>query len=275
MTLPNFLFIGPDKTGSSWIFEYLKSHPDCFLPVAKDIYFFDNEYRRGLGWYETFFAESKLEHKAIGEICHDYILSDAAADAISESLSNVKLVCSVRNPRERSISHYQYLKRSGLVSGSFTDMIKQRPDLIENSRYSVMLKRYWSRFEKSDLLVLFFDDLRAKPDAFAQQVTEFLGISTKSAEHIGVVRPASRARSSLVAKQVKRCAELARALGLQNLVGRLKHSRAAQLLYVPIDKAIEDALSDNELQMLDDLFEPEIVWLEKHFNRDLTHWRDR
>ena len=44
--LPNFLFIGTAKAGSSWIFEILREHPQVFVPDAKDLHFFDKYYDR-------------------------------------------------------------------------------------------------------------------------------------------------------------------------------------------------------------------------------------
>ena len=46
--LPNFLYVGPDKAGSSWLHETLIKHPDVYLTPAKDLYFFDRYYDRGL-----------------------------------------------------------------------------------------------------------------------------------------------------------------------------------------------------------------------------------
>ena len=49
MVKPNFIYIGPDKAGSSWLHEVLISHDGIFMPPAKDLYFFDRYYDRGLG----------------------------------------------------------------------------------------------------------------------------------------------------------------------------------------------------------------------------------
>ena len=37
--LPNFIYIGPDKAGSSWLHEVLIRHEQVFMPDAKDLYF--------------------------------------------------------------------------------------------------------------------------------------------------------------------------------------------------------------------------------------------
>ncbi|TFH27229.1 MAG: hypothetical protein E4H00_09735, partial [Myxococcales bacterium] len=37
---PDFLVIGPQRTGTTWIHENLRDHPDIGWPRAKEIYFF-------------------------------------------------------------------------------------------------------------------------------------------------------------------------------------------------------------------------------------------
>lgn len=40
---PNFMCIGPEKTGTSWLYENLKAHPQVYLPPIKEIrYFWEN-----------------------------------------------------------------------------------------------------------------------------------------------------------------------------------------------------------------------------------------
>lgn len=270
MTRPTFLFIGPDKTGSSWIYEYLDAHPQCFVPEAKDLYFFDREYSRGLKWYERFFEPATLEQIAVGELSHDYILSNEAADRIRKDFPDIKLIAVIRNPIDRTYSHYLYLRRSGMTQGSFADALANFPDLLDNSRYSVMLQRYRDRFPEEQLCFLMFDDLRRRPQVFANQLTDFLGIERMGAENIGIVRPASRARSYHLARLMKIGAATARKLGLQNLVGRVKHGALGQSLYVPIDKSERETLSAEDRAMLAEVFAEEFRWIEGFTGVDLV-----
>ena len=42
---PTFMCIGPEKTGTSWLYENLKAHPQVYLPPIKEIrYFWENAY---------------------------------------------------------------------------------------------------------------------------------------------------------------------------------------------------------------------------------------
>jgi hypothetical protein len=39
---PDFLIIGPQRTGTTWLYHNLRQHPDLFFPRDKEVYFFSN-----------------------------------------------------------------------------------------------------------------------------------------------------------------------------------------------------------------------------------------
>ena len=41
--------IGAQKAGTSWLFEYLQSHPQCYLRAVKELHYFNQWQRNGLG----------------------------------------------------------------------------------------------------------------------------------------------------------------------------------------------------------------------------------
>lgn len=41
---PNFMCIGSQKGGTSWLYEMLKQHPDIWLPDIKEIHYFDYQF---------------------------------------------------------------------------------------------------------------------------------------------------------------------------------------------------------------------------------------
>ncbi|MEL6239626.1 MAG: sulfotransferase domain-containing protein, partial [Pseudomonadota bacterium] len=55
----NFLVIGAQKAGTTWLYEMLRQHPDVFTPATKELHFFCKEqhYERGLGWYCEHFCD--------------------------------------------------------------------------------------------------------------------------------------------------------------------------------------------------------------------------
>ncbi|MBE2169944.1 MULTISPECIES: sulfotransferase [unclassified Cobetia] len=47
--LPNFLCIGSQKAGTSWLYDMLKQHPDIWLPDIKEVHYFDYYFGEGTG----------------------------------------------------------------------------------------------------------------------------------------------------------------------------------------------------------------------------------
>lgn len=275
MPTPNFLFIGPGKTGSSWLYEYLQQHPQCYVAECKDIYYFDRYYDKGWDWYIKFFKDAPATAKAIGELSHDYIQSAEAPARIAKDLPGAKLITSLRNPVERSFSHYLYLVRNGITRKSFAEALKDHPDIIRNSCYAELLKPFYDHFPKERLLCLRFEDLRRDSQLYADQVCDFLGLDHFSTANIGVVRPASKPRSALLARTMNIGANFVRNLGFPQVVGAIKHSRLSQWLYTPYSEKEKPRLSQADQEPLWNALNPDVKDLEKMTGMDFSSWLPR
>lgn len=271
---PNFLFIGPDKTGSSWLYEVLAQHPQCYVPTIKDIYFFDRYYERGLDWYLDFFKEAPAAATAVGELSHDYLFSPQVAERIHRDLPGVKLMTCLRNPVERTHSHYLYLIRSGLTRAPFEQALEDFPELVNNSQYARHLKPYFEIFPREDIRVLFFDQLKADSRAFAAQVFDFLDVPFDAAiQYEQQVLPASKPRSYWLARLAKQGAILARDLGMARLVGVIKRGVVKDALYQNYAKDEKPTLDPATAARLKDTFRPDIESLEQLLDVSLDHWK--
>jgi len=270
---PNFLFIGPDKTGSTWLHHVLLQHPECYVPSCKDIYFFDRYYDRGMDWYLSFFKNAPSHVKVMGELSHDYLFSDAAAERIARQLPGVKLISSLRDPAERSFSHYLYMVRSGRTRAPFEEALTKFPELIDKSLYHKHLSRYFRRFDRSQMGIFFFEDLKADPERFARGIFEFLDLPfLESIGRSDTVLPASRPRSFILARLAKMGANISRDMGFTNLVGTVKYSFLAKLLYRGYSEDNRPRLDPETRHVLMKLFEPDIRQLQDLLEKDLSHW---
>ena len=138
--LPNFLYVGPDKAGSSWLHETLIKHPDVYLTPAKDLYYFDRYYDRGPEWYAAQFRDARGE-EVVGEVCQDYLFHPEAAARIRETLGPVRVMVSLRDPVERAWSSYLYMRKHGIGPDTFAEALRTRPELLEHGRYATGLDR--------------------------------------------------------------------------------------------------------------------------------------
>lgn len=266
MTLPNFLYIGPDKAGSSWLHEALLEHDEIFMSPAKDLYFFDRYYDRGLAWYAEQFKGAEPHHRVVGETCPDYLASPVAPERIARDLPGVRLMVTLREPVSRALSSYLYMRKHGLGPQSFGEALTTFPDLVEHGRYATQLHRYLEHVEREQIHIALFDDLQADPQAFVDDVVRFLGLepATLREEVLAPRLPASKARFVPAAWAARRTAELVRRLNGAEAVGRVKRSQLVQrALYKPLVDKPE--MSDQDESVLKEKLDSEMVALERDF----------
>jgi Sulfotransferase domain len=237
--LPNFLYIGPDKAGSSWLHEVLLKHPDVYLTPAKDLYFFDRYYDRGTGWYAEQFRDAR-DQQVVGEVCQDYLFHPKAAQRIVDTLGQVRVMVSLRDPVERAWSSYLYMRKHGIGPDTFADALRSRPELLEHGRYATGLDRFLEVLPRELVHVALFDDLTRDPQAYLDSVTRFLEVADLPLpqEDLAARLPAARARSVRLASAVRRTADWVRERDGARIVGRVKRSPLVQrALYQPIDRS--------------------------------------
>lgn len=238
---PNFLYIGASKAGSSWIYQVLREHPEVFVPDAKDIQFFDVYYNKGINWYLSFFRKSHGK-TAIGEIAHDYFLSEQTAKRIHEWLPNVKLFCCLREPVEKTMSAYLYKKAIHMDKNTtFEDYISDPTNLKWNYYYSNLLP-FYQIFPQDQILVLFYDELKQDPTNFIKKIYSFIGVNPDfmpPSLHTNIL-PARKPRSYLFAHFAYKVGQILRQIGLANLVGQIKlHPFFELFLYKKIEQKPE------------------------------------
>ena len=179
---PNFIYIGPDKAGSSWLHEVLLRHPQVFLSPAKDLYFFDRYYDRGIAWYLRQFDDAGPEHVVVGEVCQDYLFHPEAPQRIADSLGSCRMMVTLRDPADRAFSSYLYMLRSGWAPGTFLEALERQPMLLEHGSYATALDRFTDRFGRDQIYVAVFDDLVADPQAFIDALTSWLDVDAGDVE---------------------------------------------------------------------------------------------
>ena len=127
VTLPNFLVIGAEKSGTTALHELLATHPQVFMSEPKEPSFFLSEDRRYLAQdlmgqpspdirtqseYEEIFAAAPPA-KVIGESSPCYLYSPEAAQLIKATIPGVRIVALLRNPAERAFSQFTFNQQRG------------------------------------------------------------------------------------------------------------------------------------------------------------------
>lgn len=270
--LPNFLHLGPSKSGSTWLHEVLISHPEVYFSEAKDLYFFSRCYDRGVDWYGAQFQGARPGHKIVGEFSQDYLACPEAPGRILDSLGpDVRLMVTLREPAERAFSAYLYLSKHGEAAATFRDTTRIAADLIDQGRYATQLRRYLRFFDRKSIHVGLFDDLQADPQAFLNGITDWLEVDRHvvSPEQLEVRLPASSARWLPLAAAAKRGANWVRSHDGADLVGRIKRSAVVQrTLYKPLGPA-KPTMSADDISFVHEQLAGEIAGVEEEFGLPL------
>jgi hypothetical protein len=174
---PDFIGIGAQRSGTSWMYACLYEHPQICMP-RKEANFFsrDRNWTRGFNWYEGIFSECAPSEIA-GEYSTSYLTSVEAPGRIRDRYPSARLIVSLRHPVDRAYSSYLNDIVAGVVPAAtdFGDALQAHPEYVEGGRYARHLGRYLELFPREQLLVSFFDDARSDPLATMRQVYEFLG----------------------------------------------------------------------------------------------------
>jgi hypothetical protein len=235
MIVPNFIVIGPGKSGTTWLYQILKEHPDVGMSSAKETLFFEDFYDRGIKWYSKFFTHCQ-NCSVVGEASNTYIFSPIASKRILDFNPDIKIITTLRNPIERAYSHYLFLCRNGEKIGAFEDAIESQGHLLERGLYFFHLSKYYEIFNAEQILALIYDDLKHDSHEYATKLFEFLDVRSdlELPSLSQKILVASEARNKLVAMLVKQLALAVRKTGYPELIESVKSSFIPKLLYSPI-----------------------------------------
>jgi hypothetical protein len=188
MTLPNFIVGGVPKGGTTSLDFYLNQHPEVFVAKKEPRYFlFDakNEDHRNdktghfpirtRAEYIALFDGVTTE-KAIGEATPFYMLSPVAQQRIPAELPEVRLIFSLREPVARAHSAYWMQVRLGRETQTVEEALAPGTSYVQNGLYAAHLIKWYDQFDRAQIKVTLFDDLKVKPLVVFQDICRFLNI---------------------------------------------------------------------------------------------------
>jgi hypothetical protein len=275
MRLPDFIAIGPPRTGTTWLYRALGGHVG--LPRdTKETDFFSTYYAKGMEWYLDFFRDCAPE-LPMGELSPNYFAAPEAPERIARHLPHCRIVCTLRDPVDRMYSFYRLMRHNGWTRATMEELAESATPATEGSRYAHYLARWRAHFGAERVLVVLYDDLERAPQDFLDTICGFIGIA-----------PIALAGSPLLGKRVNsvrrgpRIALLAeRAWRLRRWLESHKAGAAIAMLrkagvwrfsfrgggeFGPLDPALDRRLRER--------FRPEVEALEKMIGCDLSQWKN-
>ncbi|MFT5335078.1 MAG: hypothetical protein ACI9DH_001689 [Halioglobus sp.] len=199
----DFLIIGAQKCATTAVFEHLRSHPDIAMPLEKEVPFFTGKNCSQKSWEafenEQFGAEQ--QNKLWAKASPQYMSDTDVPARIKELMPDVKLVAILRDPMERTWSHFQMGCRRNTEHREFAQAIEALlteealhtarslpvPEHTEGyeseadfyiawSEYGRILTEFTASFDPKQLLVLYTEDLENEPEETLDRLLEFIGL---------------------------------------------------------------------------------------------------
>jgi len=205
---PDFLCVGAQKGGTSWLYRQLEAHSDFWMPPIKELHYLDQLNRtkrfhapRCRDKCDRFFLEGMnglsgrsyldlesygrlFQHKAArvsGDISPAYsTLNDEIIERVVNHFPKMKVIFLARDP-ERAWSQLSMGVRLGMISRfDATDPEEVvcnllNPGVLVRSHPSKTIAR-WKRYVRPEnFRVYFFDDLKEKPVELRRSILQFLG----------------------------------------------------------------------------------------------------
>ena len=262
--LPNVIFVGPTKCGTTWIDTYLRSRDEVVLPVdCKETFFFDKNFDKGVEWYKSHFTE---KNGVCIEVAPSLFHKTWALENLKMTCPDAKIVIVFRDPYDRAISHYFHYRKQGVPSMPIGQMAQQHPDIVEAglfNKYSQM----WEEAFPGNVYFMPYALLKSNPDEFCKKLCQIIGIepdfSLPSDLSNRSVNSASLPRSALLALMTRRGAEMARRMGAHKLVNLMRNTPLKKMAF----SGGGDVDSERNAVKLD------IVNLEPYLGRDLAEFQ--
>ncbi|MEZ5301413.1 MAG: sulfotransferase [Verrucomicrobiales bacterium] len=205
---PDFLIVGPQRTGTTWLYHNLKCHPQIFLPRDKETFYFkalvkkEAERKRydSLDDYLAIMRDSpgrwiKKSYDALrrcgeryrpemrGEATASYATLPGAVIADIAALNpDIKAIVMLRDPVERALSHAKkdLVRDAGKNPSELSVEDYQKFFRAKGQRnlakYGEIISRWEPHLAAGNLMLGEFRQIAEAPEALLGQIHRFLGV---------------------------------------------------------------------------------------------------
>jgi hypothetical protein len=288
--IPNFFIVGAPRCGTTAMYEYLRAHPQIFMPAeVKE----PHHFAPGMAMpsvkpyaersaYLSLFAQAG-DARRIGEASTHYLAAPGAAQAIYAFNPAAKIIIMLRSPLELLHSLYHHRVRYAVETNpTFEAALQADTDSREPvwqyriyTRFAAQVQHYWQVFGREAVHIIIFDDFKRDTAAIYRQTLEFLDVDTDFQPDFAPANEHRAVRLPLVRRLVKNQSRWYRRVrdAVRPLVpAAVRRSVNRNIDRLTLTEAPRPPISPALRQQLQQEFLPQIEQLSDLLGRDLTHW---
>lgn len=228
--------------------------------------------------YQALFREIQANNLT-GEVCNSYLICPSSAQTIKAHNPQTKIIAVLRNPAERAFSQYLMNIKEGKTTES--DFLTElEADALQTHQgwgvshqyrelghYYKQIKRYYDVFPADQIKLLFFEDFKADPQKFLNDLFDFLGLPLADIDTETRLNEAGKPR---LGKLNFLLTQLGIIAFLKKLFPGNIRQQLAKVMYT--QKGLP-SLQNNEREQLMDYYKEGIEGLEKLLGRTLNIWK--
>lgn len=304
MKKPNFFIVGSRRCGTTALYNYLKRHPDIYMPSLKELHYFGSDlilerikWGNNLDGYLRYFSRAKDE-KMVGEASPYYLFSKNAAKEIKRFSPKAKIIINLRNPVDQIYSSYNQLLLRGIEKiPDFENALraeksrKNSKEQLDKVKYQLLLycyiadyykhiKRYLKVFGKKNVHIIIFEEFRDNTPKIYKETLNFLGVDDSFTLNFDKINT-SRVKNSGEILQFPLVYRLLKIVenhksGLNNLIPS-KYFKFGDFVFNLLE-AKGSSIANNKKPsqkaskyIINNLY-PDIRRLEKLLDKDLSDW---
>lgn len=182
---PDFLGIGGQKCGTTWLDRMLRRHPSVAMADCKEMHYFDRALHRAPAAYFRHFPSDREVKR--GEITPAYaLLSTRRIAYVHRLLPDLRLVLLLRDPVERAWSQIRMnladVPGRPLASLSLEEVTRavDSPAVRRRSDYPGTIERWTAFFARDRLLIGYHRQIAEEPWALLERVFRHIGVAVPS-----------------------------------------------------------------------------------------------
>ena len=306
--IPDFFIVGQPKSGTTALYEMLRSHPQIFMPDFKEPRYFASDLPsrfqapRASGLppetYEDYLAlfAPAAPGQHVGEASTAYLWSQNAAAEIARARPDAKIIALFREPasylrslhlqlmqirieKQKTLRGAMALEEARREGRGIPSAIGNWPQVLlysERVRYVEQLRRYHAVFPPEQVLVLIYDDFRADNDGVLRQVMRFLEVDEEVRVEVKEANPTVRMRSPkldemMVAVTIgKGPISGAVKRAVKTLVPKRAIAKIRKMIWRSVVFGRPEAPDEELMSELRVRFKPEVQALGEYLDRDLV-----